>query len=209
VVDLYYRPGAASLSTHIILREIGIPYRLIEVTGRGAQVQPPGYLELNPHARVPTLVDGDLVIYEAAAVAMYLADAYPGSGLAPAAQSAERPDWYRWMAYLTNTVQATLMVWIYPERYTDEASGIAGVKRRAESDLAGMRDFLEGSLGTRTWMLSDYSTVDVYLAMMTRWARRLAEPWWDMPGLGRHYRAIRARPAVAEAYRREQLDDAR
>ncbi len=208
-MDLYYRPGAASLSAHIMLLELGLPHRLIEVTGRGSAVQPPGYLELNPHARVPTLVDGDLVIYEAAAVSMYLAETHPEAHLCPAPGSRERADWYRWMTYLTNTVQATLMIWIYPERFTDEQSGIAGVKRQAATDLTGMRDFLEASLAGREHLLSAYSTVDIYTMMVTRWARRMDEPWWDMPNLGRHFRSVRERPAVREAYRREQLDDGR
>ncbi len=71
-MDLYYRPGAASLVAHIMLLEVGAEHRLVRVEGQGDDITPSGYEHLNPHRRVPTLVDGSLVVYEAAAVVMHL-----------------------------------------------------------------------------------------------------------------------------------------
>ncbi len=206
-MELYYRPGAASLAAHIALLEVGEPFRLVLVTGRGDDISPPGYPALNPHRRVPTLVDGGLVVYEAAAVVMHLADTHPAAGLAPAIGTPERADWYRWMAYLTNTVQATMMVWIYPERYTADPAGIAAVKLQAARDLAGMRDFLEAELEGRDTLLDAFSTADIFLLMLTRWGRNLAPRWWDQPNLGRHYRAVRERPATSAAMTAEDLTE--
>jgi glutathione S-transferase len=202
VIDLYYRPGAASLAPHAALEELGLEFRLIAVTGHGDQIQPPGYPKLNPHRRVPTLVDGDRVVSESAAVLMYLADAHPEGGLAPA----DRTEWYRWLVYLTNTVQATFMVWIYPERYTADPEGIPGVKLQAERSLTTMRDFIEGELDGRETLLDRFSAADLYLFMLTRWGRNLDPKWWDQPNLGRHYRSVLARPAVARVAAREGVE---
>ncbi|MCC6224169.1 MAG: glutathione S-transferase [Thermoleophilia bacterium] len=208
MIDLYFMPGAASLSTHVLLEEVGAPYRLLRVTKEDGRIEPPELERLNPHRRVPTLVDGDLVLYEAAACAMHLADAHPRAGLAPALGTPERAHWYRWLVYLTNTVQATFMIFFYPERYTADPGGAAAVQAEAESALAGMREFLAGELrsGGPHLLGERYSAADVYLFMLTRWGRRLETRWWDEPVLGAHFRRVFERPAVQRAWAQEGLD---
>src|SRR5215475_987994 len=84
VVDLYYYPSYISLLPHILLHVIGIDHRLIFVDRyAGAHKREP-YLTLNPNGLIPVLKDGDLVLYEAAAIVLHLADGHPESKLAPA-----------------------------------------------------------------------------------------------------------------------------
>ena len=98
-------------------------------------------------------------------------------------------------------------VWIYPDRYTSDPAGVAGLELQAERELDRMRQFLERELDGREYLLDDLSTADLFLFMVTRWGRNLPTRWWDQPNLGRHYRQLKARPAVAEAMRSEGLED--
>jgi len=59
-----------------MLEEIGEPYQLIEKSTRTEDLQSAEYLRLNPNARIPTLVDGDLVLWESMAINLYLAQKY-------------------------------------------------------------------------------------------------------------------------------------
>ena len=61
-----------------MLEEIGEPYQLIEKSTRTEDLQSAEYLRLNPNARIPTLVDGDLVLWESMAINLYLAQKYEG-----------------------------------------------------------------------------------------------------------------------------------
>jgi glutathione S-transferase len=210
VIDLYYMPGAASLVVHGLLEELGAEYRLVRVTKADGKVDPPELVELNPHARVPTMVDGDLVMYEAAACVMHLCDAHPEAGLAPALGTAERALWYRALTYMTNTVQATFMIRFVPRRYTDDEAGVDAVCERAATSLARMRDVLEGELAASAgpYLVGErFSSADLFLAMMTRWGRRLPEKWWDQPLLGAHYRLVIGRPAIQRVYEQEGLTE--
>ena len=54
------------------------PYQLIEKSTRADDLQSAEYLRLNPNARIPTLVDGDLVLWESMAINLYLAQKYEG-----------------------------------------------------------------------------------------------------------------------------------
>src|SRR4051794_18244126 len=104
------------MAPHAALAEIGVDYRLVEI-GRDEAQSDEKYRALNPLGVVPTLLDEErgLVLPESAAILLYLGDRYPESQLAPA----DRADYYRWLVFLTNTVQTAMLRWFYPERYGD------------------------------------------------------------------------------------------
>ena len=209
MIELYFTPGAASLAVHGLLEEVGAEYRLVRVTKEDGKVDPPELPTLNPHVRVPTMVDGDLVMFESAACVMYLCDEHAEAGLAPALGTRERALWYRWLTYLTNTVQAGFMVYFYPSHATDDAQAEDGIAAKTAASLAGMRDHIEGELAANgPYILGErFTSADLYLAMLTRWGRRLPEKWWDRPQLGAHYRLVTERPAIKRAYEQEGLEE--
>ena len=120
--QLYYYPGNANLAPHILLEEIGAAVELILVDRRVNGQKDPDYLRLNPNGRIPTLIDGDLVLFEAAAICLHLADRHPEANLAPPHGSAERAHFYKWLVFLTNTIQTDSMANHYPEKHTTDLS---------------------------------------------------------------------------------------
>ncbi len=193
---LYWRPGAASMAPHAALAEIGADYTLVEI-GREKAQEDPDYRELNPLGVVPTLLDDEqgLVLTESAAILLWLGDCFPESQLAPA----DRADYYRWLVFLTNTVQTAMLRWFYPERYGSEEE----VARAATRDAAEAFDILDRALAGRTWIAADHRTgADLFLFMLTRWGRRLEPAAWDRPNLRRHFLAALELPGV-----RRMLDE--
>jgi glutathione S-transferase len=61
-----------------MLEEMGEPYQLIEKSARTDELQSADYIRLNPNARIPAFVDGDLVLWESVAINLYLAQKYTG-----------------------------------------------------------------------------------------------------------------------------------
>ncbi len=162
---------------------------------------------LNPHGRVPALVEGDLVMYECAAIVMHIADEVPESALLPHVGTGERALAYRWLVYLTNTVQAMFMHRIYAERLVgpDEAAQ-AAVLAGSELHLAGMFDVIDAGLEGHSYLLGQFSGADLYLHMLTRWGRRLERPAWSRPNIGDHYRRLSERPSVARMMERQGIE---
>ena len=105
----------------------------------------PDYLRLNPNGLIPVLTDGDLVLYETAAIVLHLCDTHPQAGLAPALGSKERAEFYKWLCWLANTLHPTLVAWFYPERWVKEGNteGAAEVKAKAQEKVDGLIDQLE------------------------------------------------------------------
>jgi glutathione S-transferase len=206
MIQLYYYPGNASLAPHIVLEEIGAPYELVLVDRDVQAHKQPQFLKLNPAGLIPVLTDGDLVLSEAAAICLHLADQHPAAHLAPVLGSAARGHLYRWLMYLTNTVQAELIHYFYPDRIGGQHA--AFIQASAEARVMPMLDILEAHFEKTSgpWMLgTDYSIVDVYLFMMSRWTRNMADPARNRPHLAKFLSTMAARPAVIRANVRENL----
>jgi glutathione S-transferase len=208
MIELFYLPGSAAMAAQAAVEEVGLEYVAVPVVReQGRAVSPAGFLELNPHGRVPTMVDGDLVMYEAAAIVMHLGDRHPESGLLPPPQTDARSHAFRWLAYLTNTVQATFMWFFYPERYVGEDKDackavVAGTTRQLDS----MFHWIDSELAGREYVLGEFSGVDLYLHMVTRWGRNLPRKAWTLPNLGPHYRLLSERPSVARMMQRQGIE---
>jgi glutathione S-transferase len=205
---LYYYPGNANLAPHILLEEIGVDYELVLVDRNKNAHKSPEYLRLNPNGRIPTLVNGDLVLYETAAICLHLVDCHPEAGLAPALGSVERAEFYKWLIYLTNTLQAELITYFYPERLTDDASAAAQVKAHAEARVGSMLDLVETTLAVNDspYLLGTrYSAVDPYLLMLSRWTRIMQNPARHRRHLGRYLETIAARPTVQRTFAGEGI----
>jgi glutathione S-transferase len=185
------------MAPHAALAEIGVDYELVRIERDEAQTDA-AYLALNPLGVVPTLVDGDLVLTESAAILLYLADRYPEARLAPR----DRAQYYRWLVFLTNTVQMTMLRVFYPERYGGEA-----VRQVAAAEAARHFDLIDRTLNGREWLVAEHRTgADLFLFMVTRWGRRLEPPAWDHAHLRAHFLRTLALPGVRRMLEEQELE---
>ena len=206
--QLYYAPGAASMLVHWLLIELDQPHELHLVdTGAGAQKQPE-YLALNPNGVVPTLVVDGRPMYEAAALAMTLADGKPQSGLAPLPGDPRRAQYVQWMFHLANAVQPLFRIWWYPHEAAGEANAdlarehvrprIEAAWDRIDAHLAGHGPYLLGDMP---------STADFYLTMLMRWSRNMPRPATQWPHLDALAQRMKARPSFKALYAAEGLGE--
>jgi glutathione S-transferase len=191
------------MAPHTALAEIGCDYELAAVSHEAPDEADEAYRRLNPQGRVPTLEDGELVLTESAAIVMHLADTHPEARLLAEVGSRERAEAYRWLVFLTNTVQEGFLRFFYPERYVD-GPGVESLRRRQGETLARHFDRIDGELGSRDWLAggAERSVADLYLFMLTRWGRRLEPPAWGRPHLRAHFRRLLEREGV-----RRMLDE--
>ena len=207
---LFYYPSNASMAPHIVLEEIGQPFELMLVDRTQQAHKSADYLRLNPNGLIPVFVDGDMVLYETAAICLHLADTHPDCGLAPVVATPERAEFYKWLMWLTNTLQTALIVYFYPERWVDpdNTQGAAQVRSHAESKIGTLLDQLESQLqkSNGPWLLGEqYTILDPYAFMLFRWTRGLTKPAREWPLLGSYLQRMLVRPAVQRAITTEGL----
>ena len=207
---LYYLPGSAAMAAHAAFLEAGVQPELVRVVREdGVTVSPPDYLNINPHGRVPALVDGDLRLYESAAIILHAADRNPQSGLLPA-DPALRSHAYKWLVHLTNTVQPNLHLYFAPGRIARPGATDAekdAIKAGVASALSGQLDWLDSEIAGKQFLLGDtFCAADIYLWMLTRWSRGLTPAGWDRPSLGAFYDRLSARPSIAKMLEQQGLE---
>ena len=211
MLRLHYYPGNASLAPHVLLHEIGVPFELVLVDRTRDAHKSAAYLQLNPNGLIPVLQDGPLVLYETAAICLHLADTHPAARLAPPLGSVERAHFYKWLVWLTNTLQALLIHYFYPERLVNDGDSAAAaqVKAHAEARIATLLQQLDNQLASHggPWLLgADYSAADPYAWMLCRWTRGFeTRPARDYPQLGPYLQRLLQRPALQRALAAEGL----
>ena len=206
--QLHYYPSNASMAPHLVLEEIGAPYELVHVDRTIRAHKSPDYLALNPNGLIPVFVDGDLVLYETAAICLHLADAHPEAALAPPLGTPARAHFYKWLMWLTNTLQPAMIVYFYPERWAESAEAIAQVKANAERKIDAMLDQLDTELarhGGPWFMGASYSLLDALVLTFCRWSRGFNRPARTLPHLGPYLQRVLARPAAQRVFEREGL----
>jgi len=209
--QLHYYPGNASMAPHVVLEEIGAPFELVLVDREQGAHKSPAYLRLNPNGSIPVFVDGELVLYESAAICLHLSDSAPRLQLAPALGTAQRAHCYKWLMWLTNTMQPGLMAYFYPERWMNDghAAAAAELKENAQARVGLLLDQLDAELARHggPWLLGDtYCVADPYCLMLCRWTRGFSRaPARERGHLGPYLRRMLDRPAVQRVFATEKL----
>jgi glutathione S-transferase len=210
MMQLHYFPGNASITPHLLLRELGLPFELKYVDRAAGAHKSAEYLKLNPNGLIPVLVDGDLVLYETAAILLHLVDTHPDAGLAPVVGTAERAMFYKWLIWLANSVQAMMPHYFYSDRMVAPGNAAASleVKAQAETRLNAMFDQIDAQLASHggPWLLGErFSALDPYTFMLCRWSRGFARPARSLLHIAPFLERMLARPAVQKVFEVEQL----
>ena len=199
-MKLYYTPGACSLSPHIILRELGLQFDLERVdlaTKKTASGR--DYLKINPKGYVPALeLEEGEVLTEGAAIAQYLADRKPDSGLAPPSGTLKRTRLQEQLNFLASELHKS-----FSPLFQKDAS--AEAKAAAVAHIASRLDHLETTLGDgRPYLMgSDYTIADPYLFIIASWAKPTGIDLGRWPRLAALVDRIGRRPMVMAALQAE------
>lgn len=192
-----------------------MPFELVLVDRSVNAQKSEDYLKLNPNGTIPTLEHDDLVMFETAAIAIYLAELQPDAGLVPKVGTAERGEFYKWMFWLANTFHSSLMPYFYGERWVnaENVDSAAVVKFKAQARVKSLLKILDDELGRRNqnFLLGDdFSVADVYAFMLCRWTRNFVgeacAPARDWPNIRPYLEKILSRPAVQRVYAKENIE---
>jgi glutathione S-transferase len=198
-MKLYYGPGACSLSPHIVLRELGLPFSLERVDIKTGRFAGGDFKDVNPKGYVPALEleDGSLLT-EGIAIVCYLADQKPEAGLLPAAGSMERYRCLEWLTYISTELHKNFAPLFQPWPAEVQAATRELLRRRFA--------FVHESLGDGPFLMGDRFTVaDAYLFTVLGWARFKKIDLQPFPSLLAYVARVGARPAVEEATKAEGI----
>src|SRR3546814_5575984 len=130
------------------MREVvGAPYetRLLDY---GTTMKAADYLAINPMGKVPAIVHGGRAVTACAAICAYLADAFPGAGLAPT--PADRADYYRWLFFTAGPVEHAITAKHFSVEPDADQQRLCGFGSRGAAPAP-----LEGAVCDRSFVAGD------------------------------------------------------
>lgn len=158
MITLYHAPRSRASRFIFLLEELGAPYELAEVTIRRGDGS--GALDSHnphPHGKVPAIRDGETVVYESAAIALYLTDKFPQAGIGPLIGDPKRGAYLTWLAYYAGVMEPA---WMSAFMKTDVPRGTAGWVKTDE-----VMELVNATLSKGPYILGDkFSAADVLIA---------------------------------------------
>ncbi len=106
MITLYHAPRSRSSRFIFLLEELGVPYEIAKVSIRRGDGS--GALDSHnphPHGKVPAIRDGETLVYESIAVALYLTDKFPAAGIGPVVGDPARGAYLTWLAYYAGVME--------------------------------------------------------------------------------------------------------
>jgi glutathione S-transferase len=179
-----------------LLEEISKPYTREDYGRQFNNTMTPEYKAMNPNAKVPTLVDGPVVIWESNTILRYLASTYAPSH--SGATPAERADIERWMDWLLASINAPyLALFRDAKKKPEERAADWGEQCKTMIELLAI---LDAHLGLREWVALDRLTIgDIALAPVIKRCLDFPTGRPALPALEKWQGRIDARPAFQVA----------
>lgn len=197
MIDLYSWPTPNGIKVHIMLEELGVPYRVHAVDiGAGDQFEP-AYLALNPNNKIPTIVDSDgpdggpYTVFESGAILIYLAE--KSCRLLPAA-AADRHTALQWLMFQMASVGPMLGQCHHFRHYAP--SQIDYAIERYSAETSRIYGVLDRRLENVQYLASYYSIADIATWPWIRSHARQGQDLASFPNLARWFETIARRPAV-------------
>lgn len=204
---LYYSPGSCSLAVHIVLEEIGKPYRLERVITDEGETKTPEFRRINPKGRIPVLIEGDVIRTEVPALLMHLAHGSPGDNFAPKGheENFRTLEWFNWLSGTVHAV-AVRQIW-RPEYFTTDPALHAAIVAKGHEHLREAHQLIEERLASKKWaMPSGYTVLDPYLLVFYRWGNRMKLPMSTLfPAWTAHAKMALKRGAVRRSLAQEGI----
>ena len=198
MLKFYFSGAPNPTKVALFLEEAGLPYEPMPVDTRKGQQHSPDYLAINPNAKVPAIVDGDVTVFDSNAILLYLGEK-TGKFMPPAGDKM-RGELLSWIMFIASGVGPYAGQSVHFRMYAPEKNEYALNCYAFEAQ----RHFgiIDARLAKQKYMLGDtYTIVDMAL---WGWARAVPlvlgeTAWAKFPNLKRLVDEISARPAAQKA----------
>ena len=168
-IKLYSWPHSSGTRVTWALEELGLPYEYVALDGKKQEHRAAAYLAVNPHGKVPALVDGEQKFFESGAILLHLGTKYGvEKNLFPPGGGQPRADAISWTVWSMAELGPYMMQYLYhgmdtPVSYKKED------RSKAAGDYSLMQfnrqlDALEARLASQDYLLGSFTLVDIACA---------------------------------------------
>lgn len=191
-ITFYHSPNTRSSGTLVLFEELGVPYELKLLNMKAGEHRRPPYLAVNPMGKVPAIVHHGAVVTEQIAILTYLADLFPGAGLAPLLHEPLRGPYLRWLIFYAACFEPAVV-----DRARKTEQGEAAML--PYGDYETMLKTLTAQLAKGPWLLGErFTAADVIWGSGLTWTT-MFKLVPELPEIQAYLARFSARPAVLRA----------
>jgi glutathione S-transferase len=168
---LHYAPDNASLPVRLLLESLGCSYTTSLVDRAARAQEGAAYRAINPAGKIPALETPQGVIFETAAILLWLEEAHAGN--APAPDAPGRGDFLKWLFFTSNTLHADLRLIFYPQDSVGEDRTLqTNLHQHVTRRLHRHYTILDAAAGAghAFFAAKAPTALDFYLASCMRWS---------------------------------------
>jgi glutathione S-transferase len=196
MITLFHAPRSRSSRFIFLLEELGAPYeiKLVDIR-RGNGTGSADAANPHPHGKVPAILDDGVLVFESAAVTLYLTDKFPAAGIGPLLDDPRRGAYLTWLAYYAGVMEPA---WVSAWMKTEVPRGTSGWVKTDE-----VMAFVNATLSRGPYLLGEnFSAADILVG--TTFALFLGSPLLEKTPLIEDYvKRVTERPAFARAQARD------
>lgn len=204
---LHASPGSSAFAPHIVLEEIGVPYKTVMMSAGHPETRSAEFRQINPKGRIPVLIAEGFLLTEAPAILLHLGLTNPAAGLmgSDTGSIVRAVEWTNWLSGTVHAV-AVRMVW-KTDYFLPDASTHGPLIERGMEHLLSAFALVEDRMQGRQYALGDaYSVVDPYLLVFFRWGNRMhIDMQGQYPAWTAHARRLETRDAVQRTISQEGI----
>jgi len=198
VIKFFYHPSPNPAKVALFLEESGLPYEVVPVDTRKGEQFSPEFLAINPNAKTPAILDGNVRVFDSNAILLYLAEK-TGQFLPGDAPQA-RAELLSWLMFVASGIGPYSGQAVHFKHFAPK--GLDYAADRYSYEARRHFDILEAQFVCRPYLLGNVYTIADMAAW--GWCRVLPfifgdDAWKDFPNLNRWFDAISARPAAMRA----------
>jgi glutathione S-transferase len=202
-MKIYWIKAQAPLRVLALVKHLGIEAELVEADLMGGGLQSPDYARLNPNMKAPTMVDGDMVLWEASAIMAYLC-IKAGSDMWPAHNPAEQVEVLRWLSW-NDCHWSPAVGPFYFQHVVKKTFGLGSPDTESLTskvgDLVKFAKVLDGHLAGQNYVACGRLTIaDFQLASMATYWRESNMPLESVPNIVRWLDGLMRIPAWADPW---------
>lgn len=199
-LKFYYAPMSTASITLLVLEELGVPCERVKLDLRSGDAKKPEFLKLNPNAKVPVLVHDGAVLWESAAITMYLGEMFGVEKKLYPPPGPKRGEAMKWIVWTNVTVFEAV------GRYTRNTQEWAPAEQRnakageaAKADVANCLRILDEALEGKQFLVGEFTLADTHLNSLLDWVRHLGIDFAPYARLNAWTERCNQRPAYQRA----------
>ena len=199
-MKIFHAPNTRSVRIVWLCEELGLDYELeIFKLGDGS-MRAPEYLKIHPMARVPSIQDGDVTIFESGAIVEYILEKYGNGRLHPGTDSPDFPSYLQWLHYAEGMIMPHVNILVVETLLLPEDKRNPVNIDRSTKQLTRMLGAVNMALKSKEYLAGDFTGADIMTGHACTVSSRLGADISDKPNVEAYIKRLNDRPAMQKAW---------